>query len=116
METARAMLASRRLLYVAFMCHQVVEKALKGAFVARCQTMAPRVHALVAVAQQSGLYDGMTPAQHELLDALDPMNIECRYPANKEKLLAALTVADCERMIAETEEFFTWIKHALLNE
>ncbi len=29
-ETAKAMLATQRYLYVGFMCHQVIEKALKA--------------------------------------------------------------------------------------
>jgi HEPN domain-containing protein len=32
-ETAKAMLETGRFLYVGFMCHQVIEKALKGYFV-----------------------------------------------------------------------------------
>jgi len=30
METAKVMLLGERYLYVGFMCHQVIEKALKG--------------------------------------------------------------------------------------
>ena len=112
-ETGRAMLASRRLLYVTFMCHQVIEKALKGVYVARRQAIAPKIHALVALAQKSGVYGEMTPAQQDFLEALDPMNIECRYPAEKDKLLAALTVTGCESMISETEEMLQWIKQKL---
>ena len=33
LETARVMLEGRRFLYVGFMCHQVIEKALKGYYV-----------------------------------------------------------------------------------
>lgn len=115
LETGRAMLESRRLLYVVFMCHQVIEKALKAVYVARHSTLAPRVHALVALAQRSGVYDVMAPGQQDFLETLDPMNIECRYPAEKEKLLAALTVSSCEHMLAETEELFGWIRQQLSN-
>ena len=33
LQTAQAMLETRRLLYVGFMCHQTIEKALKGVFI-----------------------------------------------------------------------------------
>ncbi len=89
METAGAMLASRRLLYVTFMCHQAIEKSLKGVFTSRHQAFAPKIHALVALAHKSGIYEELTLAQQDFLEELDPMNIECRYPAEKEKLLAA---------------------------
>ena len=35
LQTARAMLEARRLLYVGFMCHQPIDKALKAVLVAR---------------------------------------------------------------------------------
>ena len=33
LETAKVMLKGKRFLYVGFMCHQVIEKILKGYFV-----------------------------------------------------------------------------------
>lgn len=35
LQTVSAMLETKRLLYVGFMCHQAIEKALKGVFVSR---------------------------------------------------------------------------------
>ena len=113
METARAMLTSRRLLYVAFMCHQVVEKSLKAAYTDRCQAVAPKIHRLVALAQKSGILGEMALAQQGFLKDLDPMNVESRYPAENEKLLAALTVPECELMVIQTSEILEWIKRKL---
>lgn len=114
-ETAMVMLTSRRLLYVAFMCHQTIEKALKGAYVSHTHVLAPKVHALVALAQKAGCYGEMTIAQQDFLEELDPMNIESRYPSDRQKMLVALTIQGCERMIKSTEELFQWIKQRLLN-
>lgn len=116
METARAMLSTRRLLYVIFMCHQVIEKALKGVYTSRCKAISPKLHALVKLAELSALFDEMTEDQREWLSALQPMNIESRYPTEKAKLMAGLTVSECERMIVETVEMLQWIKQKLSNE
>ena len=35
LETAKAMLTTRRVLYVGFMCQQTIEKSLKGLYVLR---------------------------------------------------------------------------------
>jgi len=113
LETGRAMLASGRLLYVAFMCHQTVEKALKALYADRRRATPPRIHGLVALAQKAGAHAEMSPAQQDCLEALDPMNIECRYPAEKGKLLAALTPASCGTMLAETEELLAWLRQKL---
>jgi len=115
MATARTMLVGGHLLYVGFMCHQVVEKALKGVYTARCQAVPPKMHALVKLAQLSTIFDDMTEDQREWMTALQPMNIESRYPAEKAKLLAVLSVPECERMIVETTEMLQWIKQKLLN-
>jgi len=112
-ETAKALLSSRRLLYVAFMCHQAMEKALKGVYTARCQAIPPKVHALVKLAQMSAIWDEMTADQQQWMIAVQPMNRESRYPAEKAKLLAALTVPECKRMIIEAVEMLQWIKQKL---
>jgi hypothetical protein len=41
LATARALLTTRRYLYVGFMCHQVIEKTLKAAVVDRTSTVPP---------------------------------------------------------------------------
>lgn len=115
MATARTMLAGGHLLYVGFMCHQVVEKALKALFTARCQAAPPPIHALVKLAQLSHSYEEMADDQRALLIALQPMNVECRYPSEKSALLAALTHQRCLQMLNETGELWQWIKTQLSN-
>lgn len=104
LQTAHAMLETRRMLYVGFMCHQVIEKALKGCFVTRKpDEELPYIHKLMRLANLCGLSAEMSERQLDLLDTLSPLNIEARYPLQKERLLASLTVPRCEQMIKETE-------------
>jgi len=46
LETAEAMLKSKRYLYVGFMCHQAIEKMLKAIYSYKIQEMPPRIHNL----------------------------------------------------------------------
>lgn len=111
LQTARAMLETRRLLYVGFMCHQTIEKSLKGTFVARRpEEELPYIHKLMRLANLSGIAEEMNEEQLSLLDMLSPLNIEARYPLHKSKLLESLTVERCEKMITETEALFLWIR------
>lgn len=111
LQTAHAMLETRRMLYVGFMCHQVIEKALKGCFVTRkSDEELPYIHKLMRLANLCGLSAEMSERQLDLLDTLSPLNIEARYPLQKECLLASLTVPRCEQMIKETEELYQWIR------
>lgn len=60
MDTAKAMLQAGRLLYVGFMCHQVVEKMLKTWWVSAKGSTPPYTHSLVALATPGGLLGRMS--------------------------------------------------------
>ena len=111
-ETARAMLQTKRLLYVGFMCHQTAEKALK-AVIANNDAAPPKIHGLMKLAQLGEVYDTMSEEQKDLLDTLDPLNIAARYPEQKAKLAAMLTLETCKNILAETEALLCWIKQLL---
>ena len=111
LQTARAMLETKRYLYVGFMCHQTIEKALKGIFVARTpDEELPYIHKLVRLANLCGVTEELSEAQLSLLDTLNPLNIEARYPLNKTFLMQSLTQERCETIIQETEALFQWLK------
>ena len=111
LQTAKAMLDTKRYLYVGFMCHQTIEKALKGIFVARKpEEELPYIHKLVRLSNLCGITDEMNEAQQALLDLLNPLNIEARYPLNKTLLLQSLTEDRCRALIKETEALFLWLK------
>jgi len=116
LETARAMLTTRRVLYVGFMCQQTIEKALKGLFVhVNPDVSVPYIHGVAKLAKYANVYEVMSDHQKGILDVLEPMNIEARYPSVKDKLLASLTVSRCEEIIRETEALMIWIKSKLLK-
>lgn len=110
-QTAKAMFETKRYLYVGFMCHQTIEKALKGIFVSRHpDEELPYIHRLVRLANLAGVSSDMSDEQLTLLDTLNPLNIEARYPLHKEALLRSLTSQRCAELIKETEELLRWLK------
>jgi HEPN domain-containing protein len=109
LETAEVMLANGRYLYVGFMCHQVVEKALKGLVTAATRQRPPHIHALVQLAKLSGAFEELSGEDQALLDVLRPLNIEARYPAQKEALLRSLSAERCQTLIEGAERLLTWI-------
>lgn len=111
LQTAKAMLETRRFLYVGFMCHQTIEKALKGILVTRKpEEELPYIHKLMRLANLSGISTEMDERQLALLDVLNPLNVEARYPLHKSRLLESLTVERCGQMIEETEALLKWIR------
>jgi len=113
LETANAMLQSKRYLYVGYMCHQTIEKAFKAYFTKATSETPPYSHSLSFLAKKGGLYELLTEAQKEFIDQIEPLNIEARYPSHKERLMKSLTDAKCIEIIQKTKELQEWIKEKL---
>ena len=82
-ETAKAMLNTKRYLYVGFMCHQVIEKILKAYWSIVIDEPPLKIHSLSRLAEKTGLDKLMTIEQLDFIDELEPLNIEARYPSTK---------------------------------
>ena len=113
LETARVMLKGKRFLYVGFMCHQVIEKILKGYYVFVKADNPPYTHNLSYIAGQSKINDKMTEEQKDFIDLLEPLNVEARYPSHKERLMLSLNDERCKEIIQKTEGLYQWIKQQL---
>ena len=114
-ESAKVMLDGRRYLYVGFMCHQTIEKALKAVIARDCEEgeIPPKIHDLGKLAVRSKLFDNMTDEQKIFIEYLNPLNIEARYPEYKKRLMEMLTREKCEILFAGTEALLCWIKEQL---
>jgi HEPN domain-containing protein len=113
LETAEAMLQSKRYLYVGFMCHQSIEKLFKAYYTKLKSETAPYSHSLSYLAKQGDFYEKFSELQKEFIDQIEPLNIEARYPSHKERLLRSLTDIKCLEIIHNTKEIQKWIKERL---
>ena len=114
LETARAMLTTKRYLYVAFMCHQTIEKTLKAVIAeTNGNSEPPKTHNLIRLSELSGLTKSLSPEQKKFIAQLTPMNIEARYTAYKDLVAAGLSDEKCVGLIKETEDLHIWIKQQL---
>jgi len=111
--TASAMLKSSRYLYVGFMCHQTIEKLFKALFVFQQGEEPPYSHNLSYIAKKGGFYKHFNERQKSFIDQIEPLNIEARYPTNKERLLKSLDKTKCKELIKGTKELQQWIKMKL---
>ena len=55
----------------------------------------------------------MTQEQRDFADALEPLNIESRYPEHRDKIYASLNRDVCTSLLAKTENLYLWIKEQL---
>lgn len=111
--SAKAMLESKRFLYVGFLCHQVVEKCLKAYFWHTQEKQPPYSHNLLLLSEESR-FDDLAAEEHLLLfNELMPLNIQARYPEDRDLLLKSLTQSKCDELYGKTERFHAWIKRLL---
>lgn len=55
------------------------------------------------------MYSELSDEQLSFLEFLEPLNIESRYPAQKDKLLGLLTSDKCTEIIRRTEDELKWV-------
>lgn len=109
MVTAKAMLKSGRYLYVAFMCHQALEKAVKACYVLRKNDEEPpRSHNLSYLVSLLNI----TPAEQQLLilDRLTAFYIQGRYPTYKQKLSRLIKKPEATILLKRTKEIYKWLR------
>ena len=113
LETADAMFITKRWLYVAFMCHQAIEKTLKAFWCGTMPDDPPYTHSHKRLADGCGLYSRMSKDQKDFINTVMNYNIEARYPEDKDELTRTLTPQACRQMIDETKQLTQWIKDEL---
>ena len=113
-DTAEAMYQTQRWLYVAFMCHQAIEKTLKAYWCGTREDDPPYTHNHMRLAEGCGLYDRMSDEQKDFLDKVTNFNIEARYPEDKDDLYRRLSKQTCREIIDETKQLIQWMKEELL--
>ncbi len=113
LETANAMLSGGRYLYVGFMCHQTIEKIFKAFYFLNNEETPPFSHNLSYLAEKCDLEKVMPVEFKELIIILEPLNIEARYPTDKELLLKSLTSQKCKDILLKTKELQKWVKEKL---
>jgi HEPN domain-containing protein len=108
LKTAQVMLDGRRYLYVGFMCHQVIEKALKGLYVKQQNKIPPYTHNLLTLCTDLNL--NLTKEQQDFFTELNPLNIEARYPDMKEKLGKAISKKKTSILLEDTRSIYKWLR------
>ena len=111
--TAETLYEGGRWLYVAFMCHQAIEKTLKAYWCSTQPNDPPFTHNLTTLSEGIGLDKEMSDDQLDIIATLMPMNIQARYPEYKDQLAKMLTKENCRNIIDETKKLQEWIKNKL---
>jgi HEPN domain-containing protein len=109
LETARAMQKTGRYLYVAFTCHQAIEKILKAVHIKSTQTTPPYTHSLMKLLKDTGLINELNSNQTAFIEEMSVYYIESRYSEEIEIIQSELTPEKSKEILLKTEEFHKWL-------
>ena len=111
LETAKALLESRRYLYVLFMCQQCLEKLLKAQVMARTVELPPRIHGLVRLAELAAL--NLSKEEREFLERLSLYYIQSRYPPDIQNLTRKVSRSLAVEHLTQTESLWKRLRRQL---
>ena len=113
LTVAKVLLDGKKFLQAGFFCHLIAEKAIKAVIASKTDEIPPKIHDLKTLAKLSGIAEDFTEEQLNLLEMLNPLQIEARYPEYKSRVAAMLTFEKCKKIYSDTEAFLCWIKQQL---
>ena len=107
-ETAKAMLASGRYLYVLFTCQQSIEKMLKALVVQSTGSFPPKIHDLVKLATIAKI--DVENDQKEFLAKLNYYYLETRYPRELTEISKQIKKASAIEFYNNTKKMLKWLR------
>lgn len=115
LDTADSMLKAGRYLYVGFMCHQAIEKILKGIYSNKFNSVPPRIHNLSKLLKLVDLDKEIPHDLLEFLNELNPLNIATRYPDEDLDLVKEIDHDYANALLKNCGRLFTWLKGKLVK-
>jgi HEPN domain-containing protein len=108
MDTAGAMLASGRWVYVVFMCQQALEKLVKGLYTMYIDDNVPRVHNIKTLFDRFAdkLDVQAQPEVYRLFDVLSSHYLDSRYPDFMNDPAKNVGKTQAESIYNQTKEVF----------
>jgi len=107
-DTAKAMLESKRYLYVLFTCQQSVEKMLKALIVKNTKSFPPKIHDLVKLLNLAGI--DADKEEKEFLAKLNYYYLETRYPRELSEISKQVAKQTAITFFNKTKKTLKWLK------
>ena len=111
LETAEAMFAAGRWLYVVFMCQQAIEKLCKGLYLFFVNDDVPRIHDIYSLIIKFAdkVPVAIDDDKRRLFNKLSAFYLNNRYPKYKERLSISLNREEAKNILDDTKEAFGWL-------
>jgi HEPN domain-containing protein len=114
LETADALLAAGRHIYVVFMCQQALEKAFKAVLAFRGLEVPP-IHNLRRLAEAGGFLRELQRDELRRLDFLSQFYLNARYKEDIQELSRQVGEDTAREFVWWAREKFTWCTRELMR-
>ena len=111
LKTAEAMFFSKRYVYVVFMCHLSLEKALKGFYQKKLRAIPPKVHNFIFLIEAVGL--ALPEDLYQVVFSINRVSIPTRYPEDLKKMQKEYTKQKSGKLLMQSKEVLKWLKKEL---
>ena len=105
--TAEQMLHAGRYIYVIFMSHMALEKALKALVTEETQQLPPRTHNLIDLAQRAQVV--LSQEQQDFLGKINTTSVVVRYPDDLSAMVSQYPEAIARDYLERTKELLLWV-------
>ena len=106
--TAEQILRTGRYIYVIFMSHMALEKALKALVTEETQKLPPRTHNLIDLAQRAHVV--LSQEQQDFLGKLNNTSVVVRYPDDLSAMVSQYPEAIAQDYLKRTKELILWVR------
>ncbi|RPH85275.1 MAG: HEPN domain-containing protein [Desulfobacteraceae bacterium] len=111
LSTAEAMFDAKKYIYVIFMCHLAIEKALKGLYSKKFGNIPPKVHNLLFLLEKIGV--SLPSPLSETVFELNRASIPTRYPEDLQQMKKDYPRQKSEQLLVQSKEVLKWLKKEL---
>lgn len=113
LKAAEQMLQSNLPAHATFTIHLALEKLLKAYYVKLKGKTPPKTHSLLFFSGELPL--NLTDDGQYLLEELEGVGIEARYPPDLDEILIRLSQSTVETILIRSKQVFAWIKRELIK-
>jgi HEPN domain-containing protein len=108
LATAEQMLHAGRYIYVIFMSHMALEKALKALVTEETQKLPPRTHNLIDLAQRAHVI--LSQEQQDFFGKINNTSVIVRYPDDLAAMVSQYPEVIARDYLERTKELITWLR------
>lgn len=112
LKAAELMIHNKLPAHATFTIHLALEKILKAYFVKVKGKMPPKTHSLLFFAGELPL--NLPDDDQSLLEELEGMGVQARYPPDLDDTLQRLSCEKVEITLERSKKVFSWIKQLLI--